>query len=59
MESGPAGGVHSVHGAADLGAGWDIVLPAGWANDIWKALVFGGARAGGAGGSCNRLAKLS
>lgn len=58
MVSRLAGGVHSNHGAADLGGGWDIVLPAGWANDIWKALVFGGARAGGAAGSGNPPAQL-
>lgn len=28
-------------------AGWDLIAPKGWAMDIWKSLVFAGARVGG------------
>lgn len=31
----------------EFGSGWDLVVPAGWGNDFWKALVFAGARTGG------------
>jgi len=32
---------------AGFSAGWDVVMPAGWALPLWLALVFRGARAGG------------
>ena len=30
-----------------LGAGWDLILPAGWGTRFWNALVQAGARAVG------------
>ena len=32
---------------AGYGAGWDIILPTGWAMAFWIALVYRGARTGG------------
>ncbi|KND05052.1 ribonuclease P/MRP protein subunit POP1 [Spizellomyces punctatus DAOM BR117] len=31
----------------ELVAGWDLVLPKGWAMDVWKSLVFAGVRVAG------------
>ena len=42
----------AVQAIEDLGGGWDVIVAAGWGNDIWKALVFGGARTGGPSIGC-------
>ena len=34
-------------GTLGYGAGWDLVLPSGWAMAFWIALIYRGARAGG------------
>lgn len=31
----------------ELVSGWDLILPSAWAREVWKCLVFGGARVGG------------
>ncbi len=42
-------GVKGQHrqGIMGYGAGWDVVLPAGWAMAFWIALIYRGARVGG------------
>nr|KAJ3420524.1 hypothetical protein HK105_005559 [Polyrhizophydium stewartii] len=38
----------SEHGRrAEIAAGWDLVLPRGWAMEFWLTFVFAGARVGG------------
>uniref|UniRef100_A0A1Y1MQ62 Uncharacterized protein n=1 Tax=Photinus pyralis TaxID=7054 RepID=A0A1Y1MQ62_PHOPY len=29
------------------GSGWDLIVPSGWGNSFWQALIMWGARAGG------------
>ncbi|OQV20319.1 Ribonucleases P/MRP protein subunit POP1 [Hypsibius exemplaris] len=35
------------HSKADYGAGWDLIIPAGWAMPFWIPLVYNGARVAG------------
>jgi len=38
---------HVLRSEGDLTAGWDLILPTGWAMDFWKSIIFAGARPAG------------